>query len=118
QEFAKAAEIYTALSKELPKDPRSIFLAGVCHRDQRKLAEARAAYEETLKRSPGFVSALEELLNLDIVEKKTADGLARINSYLTQYPDKPVLLLLKAKLLTAEKRIPEAIEIVEKSLEI
>lgn len=83
-------------------------LLGLVLNLMQKPAEARQSFERSLELTPGFLPIVAELLALDIREGKTAAARQRIQPELAKNPDAPVVRLLEARVLAAEKRWDEA----------
>ncbi|MEO6002478.1 MAG: tetratricopeptide repeat protein [Opitutus sp.] len=116
--FEEALAIYRSSQNDFPTDPQMAFQAGLTLLRQKKITEAKAAFTESLKRSPGFLPALEQLVSLDVVEKRYDSAVERIGPVLDRDPKSPVPHLLlgriygeKGDISLAEKEFSKAIEL-------
>ena len=115
---ADALRTYQEMAKAFPNDARPFHMAGVLLRQQNKVEEASKAYEAALKLEPDFLPAIDEIIELDISQKKFPEALARIESYIQKYPDKPMPLLLQAKVLNAQDRPAETEAALQKAIQL
>ncbi len=85
---------------------------------QRKLAEARAAFESALKLAPDDLAYVSQLIALDQQEGKTAEAMARADAYLTAHPESAQANLLKAGLCFFQKDFKTAEALALKTIEL
>lgn len=97
-----ALNTYRELEALLPKDPQIPLLAGLVLLQQNKPAEARNSFDRALKLSPDFLPATEQLVNLDIADKKFDTAKQRIAPLLAQRSDVAGLHLMLAKVHLAQ----------------
>jgi tetratricopeptide (TPR) repeat protein len=93
----EALAIYLKMEEQLPKNPQIRLMAGVVLARQNKLGEARKSFEKALELAPHFPEAIEQLVNLDIVEKQYANGLAHAQLEMTGDTNGVASHLLQAK---------------------
>lgn len=98
----EAVAIYLALEKAEPKDPHPALLAGAAYVQLGETASARSAFERALVIAPENLSALEQLVNLDLTARNYPAALERIQARQSAAPDKVELLLLVAKVQLAQ----------------
>jgi tetratricopeptide (TPR) repeat protein len=99
--------LYERLDRANPRDAFAI-LRGVVHRQRRDPVAARAAFDEALRRNPDSITALEQLVEVDLDERRHADARARIDGALVARPTDPGLHLLSGKLHLAAGRAADA----------
>ena len=98
----QAASLYGELAQQFPKQPELPAYLGFIHSRQGRPAEARKMYEEALKISPYYLPASEELIELDIDQKKIAEAQQRANDLLVLHTNAPGALMLAAKVALAK----------------
>jgi tetratricopeptide (TPR) repeat protein len=96
-----ALAIYSKLEEQLPKNPQIQLMAGLVLARQNKLSEARKSFEKALEVAPHFPEAIEQLVNLDIVEKQYASGLAHAQLEMSGDTNGVASQLLQAKVHVA-----------------
>lgn len=107
-----ALAIYLALEKAEPTNSQIPLLAGATHMHLGQMAQARAAFERALKIAPDNLPALEQLVNLDIAEKKYAAATQRVQAQMGTSPGRIELKLLAAKIYLAQEQRAEAEKIL------
>ena len=113
-----ALAVYNAVTKLFPTDPQAHQMIAGIQVQQRKLADARKAYEAALAINADYLPAIDDLIDLDIHAKQYDAALARIQTYLRKYPDKPMPHLLHAKVLQAQSKIDDAEKSIKKAIEL
>lgn len=76
---ADALAVYDQIDKDFPGNPRAPLLRGIVLLQQRKLQEAREAFNQALERTPDFFPAVEQLVTLDLLEKQYANARRRLS---------------------------------------
>jgi tetratricopeptide (TPR) repeat protein len=66
------------LAEDYPKNPQYMMLLGALEMQYKNLSAARTAFENALKLSNNNPVPLEQLINLDLIENKKAEALARV----------------------------------------
>jgi len=74
----EAITLISRLANDFPKNPEYCILLGALNLQARKPVEARAAYERAFAASGNNPGALEQLINLDLAERKGKDSEARL----------------------------------------
>jgi tetratricopeptide (TPR) repeat protein len=100
--FDGALRIAREMAKAEPKDPEMVMLPGLILLEMNRREEARVAFEATLALSPGYFPASEQLINVDIAEKKYPAALQRANEGITNSPKSALPELMLAKVYLAE----------------
>lgn len=91
-----ALRIYQNLSRNFPTNPQPAFLMGLVERQMNKPAEARRSFENALNSAPGFLAAAEQLVNLDLAEKRFSGALQRAQLQVDRTPTNPAPYVLLA----------------------
>jgi tetratricopeptide (TPR) repeat protein len=100
----EALKIYHLLVEKNPEDPRGPFTIGLILIRQERADEARLAFEKALKLDSEFVPALEQLINLDLSEKRYDRVWDSLESLLKKNPDAPRWHLLQGRVLLAQEK--------------
>ncbi|HZZ18196.1 MAG TPA: tetratricopeptide repeat protein [Opitutaceae bacterium] len=105
-----ALEIYVAQAKAHPGNPEILLYAGITLMQQGRLEQARRAFEQALVISPTYSQAVEQLIDLDLNEKKYASAIQRANDQITKDPKSatPQLFLAKVYLNQGDRDKAEA----------
>ncbi|RJG27618.1 PEP-CTERM system TPR-repeat protein PrsT [Massilia cavernae] len=83
-------------------------LKGGVHLAKQDLAGARASFEEALKLDPLYMPALDNLAQLDTMEKRPGGARQRYMAALARSPGNPLLMEALARLAAAEGKTGEA----------
>ena len=93
----QALATYRKMARAFPLDPQAHYLIGRILAEQNHPAEARAAFEKALQVAPGYVPALDRLVDLDLTEHHVDTAAARVRALLAQDPKSSAPWLLQAK---------------------
>jgi tetratricopeptide (TPR) repeat protein len=113
-----AVQIYRDLEKAYPKDPQLPLLLGTTLLQQKKNAGARAEFDQALKLAPDYLPALEQAVNLDLMEKQYANAQQRVQQQIGQNPKTAVLQLLLANVLVVRGDTNQAESALLKAIEL
>jgi len=114
----QAIGIYRGMEASYPKEAQLYFWEGQAWLAANKLAEARAAFDKSFALNPDYLSALEELVNLDLFESRVPAALARVKAQLDKDPKAPVPWLLQAQIHIKQKENAQAQADLEKVIEL
>lgn len=103
-----ALRIYQNLNRNYPTNPQPAFLMGLVERQMDKNAEARRSFEHVLSFAPDFISAVEQLVNLDLAEQRFSAALERAQAQVDRNPTNPVPYVLLAGVQFAETNLTSA----------
>lgn len=108
--LSDAEAIYRQLGTLFPKDPQAPLFLGLNLSQQHKTSEARKAFENALSIAPKYLAAVDQLVSLDLAEKKFDDAEGRVQEQIKKSPDaaEPWLLLAKVQLAQDKKNDAEA----------
>ncbi len=101
-DWGKTIQVLQDLEADNPKNKELHLLLGTAMVQQKRTAEARTELNLALQIDPSFFPALEQLVNLDLSEKRFAPALQRIQSASEKNPNQVEMRLLTAKVLLAE----------------
>jgi Flp pilus assembly protein TadD len=113
-----AIQIYRELEKAYPKNPQLPFLLGTTLLRQTNNAAARAEFDQALKLAPDNLPALEQAVNLDLVEKQYAAAQQRVQQQIGQNPKAASLQFLLAEVLVARGDTIQAESALLKAIEL
>jgi Flp pilus assembly protein TadD len=113
-----AVQIYRELEKASPKNPQFPLLLGTALLQQQNNAGARMGFDQALKLAPDYLPALEQLVNLDLMEKQYADAQQRVQQQIGQTPKAPALQLLLAQVMVARGDTNQAEGALLKAIEL
>lgn len=103
-----ALAIYQSLEKDHPKDPRMPLLAGTAAMQLKDYARARNAFARVQELVPDSLSALEQLVNLDLMEKNYDAARARVQAEVQKKPKLAALQLIVAKVWLVQGKTDQA----------
>ena len=114
-----ALTIYRQIEEKFPQNTRTPLLRGIALAQQKNYAEARVAFERAHVLMPEEAQPLEQLVNLDLVEKKPEAALDRVMAETKRNPKQagPGQLLL-AKIHLAQKDLAAAETDLKKAIEL
>jgi tetratricopeptide (TPR) repeat protein len=100
--FDGALEIYRQLEKSFPQNPQILLLSGSTFIQQKNNGQARAEFNRALEISTNTLPAMQQLVNLDLMEKQYADALQLIQKEIAKNPAQAELQLLMAQVFLAQ----------------
>jgi tetratricopeptide (TPR) repeat protein len=113
-----AVQIYRELEKAYPQNPQVPLLLGTAFLHQNKNTEARKEFDQALDLAPDYLPALEQAVNLDLMEKQYAAAQQRVQQQAGQNPKAAALQLLLAKVLVARGDTNQAESVLLKAIEL
>lgn len=117
----QALVIYQQLQKTSPSNAQPAFYSGIIYREMKKAAEARQAFNQALKVAPDFMLPLEQLVEMDVIDKQFDTALQRVQQPLQKYPKQPEPLMLQASVMIAEQTqaaTNQAVSSLRKAIEL
>ena len=103
-----ALAIYAALESAFPKDEELPLLRGSTLLQTKDYAGARKAFERVLELSPGNFQAVDQLVDLDLMDKQFDAAMQRISNEVQKYPQRVEPRLLTAKVFLAQGKRDQA----------
>ena len=110
--------IYRQLQTAFTNNPQPAVLSGLIYREQKKNAEARQSFAKALEITPDYMMPLEQLVEMDVIDKQFATALQRVQQPLEKYPKAPEPLLLQASVYVAQQNTNQAIVSLRKAIEL
>jgi len=106
--LAAALEIYRALETANPTNSQVWLLHGATLLQAKDNAGARQAFDRVLELAPGQTTAIEQLVDLDLTERKFDDATRFINRQIQLSPQQAALRITAGKIFLVQKRNDEA----------
>lgn len=115
---AAAVAVYDEVDKSFPKDPQTALLKGLAQMQAKKIEDARASFNQALERSPDLVAATEQLIYIDLGERKFAAAKERVDGLINRQPKLAEAYVLRAKVHAAQKNLTLAEADLQKAIEL
>lgn len=112
-----ALVIYDKLNRNFPTNPQPALLMGLVQRQQKQNAEARKSFETALRFVPEYLPAVEQLVNLDLEERRFAEAEVRAQKELDRSPTNTAPYLLLANVHLAQTNTDAAEKVLLQALE-
>lgn len=98
-----ALNVYGQMTHAFPKEPQPALFLGILLARQGRTNDARQTFEKALELAPGFLPALEGIVDLDLAEKQYPRATARIQQQIDRdtHAAEPWLLMAKTHLAQA-----------------
>ncbi len=116
--FEEAIEVYRKLEALAPQNPQPFYWKGIALLQQKKRDDARTAFNHALEVAPDFLLALEQLVNLELADKKYSAAQELIQKQIDQNPKQAGPYLLRAKIFAAQNNVAQAEASLLKSIEL
>ncbi len=114
----EAYNVFERLSWLYPTNPEPPLLKGLVLRQQGKNAEARVCLEQSLALAPDYVLPLEQLVQLDIADRRYDTAKERLLKQIRLFPTNAVYPYLLGLVYFAQTNLAEAESVLKKALEI
>jgi tetratricopeptide (TPR) repeat protein len=114
----EAVAVIGRMKPLFPKDPQVPFLLGTALIEQKQLPAARQEFETSLELSPGYLPALQRLVDLDLLDKQFANATARVKQEMERNPASADLWLLLGRIHLAQKATDPAETALLKAIEL
>jgi len=118
KQYTEAAQIYSKLSQENPKDPAYLNYLGIALLQEGKLDEARKYFDRATKINRRFSDAYNNLGATYYAEKQYKKAVSQYQRSLSLKPDVASVYTNVGYAYFAEKQIPKAMEAFHRALEI
>ena len=115
----EALDVYRRLAGEkmIPKNPRVHFLMGTTLREQKKPVEARKAFERALELEPDDMRTIDQLVEMDVLDKQYATALQRLEKTMVKYPKASAPRVTQARVYMAQAQFDKAEPTLLKAIE-
>ncbi len=104
----EALAVYNRFTQAFPRNPQPLYLTGLLQRRLNRAADARQALTRASELAPDFYPASEQLVELDLEERKLPDALRRVQAELQKHPKAAGPLVLKAQIELAQTNVNQA----------
>jgi tetratricopeptide (TPR) repeat protein len=101
-----------------PQDPQPYTALGLTLRQARRNDEARQAFEKAAELAPDNLWLVDQLVELDLLDKHFDSARQRIQRHFQKTPDSPSAHFLEGKILIAEGKWDLAVAELQKTLQI
>ena len=116
--FDDAAVITGEEAKLAPRDPQAQMALGLTLRQAKRNDEARQAFEKAAELAPDNLWPVDQLVELDLLEKHFDVAQQRIDRHFQKTPDSPAAHFFKGKILVAEEKWGPAETELQKTLQL
>jgi len=114
----RALAIYQRLAQMFPKEPEIPLRVGAVYQAQNNFPPARSAFEKALTLAPDNLRALQQITELDILEKRYEEARQRVNAVMERNPKAAELLVLQGDIYLAETQTNLAEAAFSKAIEL
>ena len=118
QKWDDALAVYRRMTELFPQDQQPSFLSGSILLQQRQPAEARKAFEKAVEIAPGYLPAIERLVDLDLAEQQYASALARVQMLIVKDPKAAQPLAMRGMIYLAQRDFTHAEADLSKAIEL
>jgi len=116
--FDDAAVITGEEAKLAPRDPQAQMALGLTLRQAKRNDEARQAFEKAAELAPDNLWPVDQLVELDLLEKHFDAAQQRIDRHFQKTPDSPAAHFFKGKILVAQGKWSPAETEFQKTLQL
>jgi tetratricopeptide (TPR) repeat protein len=116
--FDDAAVVTGEQARLTPHDPQAQMALGLTLRQAKRNDEARQAFEKAADLAPDSLWPVDQLVELDLLEKHFDTARQRIGRHFQNAPDSPAGHFFEAKILVAEKKWDSAEAELQKTLQL
>ncbi len=116
--FDDAAVVTGEEAKLAPRDPQAQMALGLTLRQAKRNDEARQAFEKAAELAPDNLWPVDQLVELDLLEKHFDAAQQRIDRHFQKTPDSAAAHFFKGKILVAEEKWGPAETELQKTLQL
>src|SRR6266508_6625837 len=116
--FDDAAVISGEEARLAPRDPQAQMAFGLTLRQAKRNDEARQAFEKAAELAPESLWPVDQLVELDLLEKHFDAAQQRIRRHFQKTPDSPAAHFFEGKILAAEEKWDSAEAELQKTLQL
>ena len=116
--FDDATAVLQEQARLAPQDPQPQVLLGLTLRQAKRYDEARRAFEKASQFAPYDLMVLNQLVELDLLDKHFDAARQRIRSQFQKHPDAPAAHFWEGKILAAEGKWDAAEAELQKTLQL
>jgi tetratricopeptide (TPR) repeat protein len=116
--FDDAAIVVGEQAKLAPRDPKAQMALGLTLRQANRNGEARQVFEKAAELAPDSLWPVEQLVELDLLEKHFDVARQRVRHQFEKAPDSPAAHFFEGKILAAEEKWDLAEAELQKTLQL
>jgi tetratricopeptide (TPR) repeat protein len=116
--FDDAAIVVAEQAKLAPRDPQAQMALALTLRQAKRNGEARQAFEKVAELAPDSLWPVEQLVELDLLEKHFDAARQRVRHQFQKTPDSPAAHFFEGKILAAEEKWDLAEAELQKTLQL
>jgi Flp pilus assembly protein TadD len=116
--FDDAAVITGEQARLAPRDPQAQMALGLTLRQAKRNGEARQAFEKAAELAPDSLWPIDQVIELDLLEKHFDAARERIRRQFQKTPDSPAAHFLEGKILATEQKWDLAEAELQKTLRL
>jgi tetratricopeptide (TPR) repeat protein len=116
--FDDAAVVTGDQARLAPRDPQAQMALGLTLRQAKRNDEARQAFEQAAELAPDSLWPVDQLVELDLLEKHFDAAQQRIHRHFQKTPDSPAAHFFEGKILVAEEKWAPAETELQKTLQL
>jgi tetratricopeptide (TPR) repeat protein len=116
--FDDAAIVVGEQAKLAPRDPQAQMALGLTLRQAKRNDEARQAFEKVAELAPDSLWPVEQLVELDLLEKHFDAARQRVRHQFQKTPDSPAAHFFEGKILATEEKWDLAVAELQKTLQL
>lgn len=117
-ETDRVLALYQALARDFPTNPTPYLLSGLIQRQRNRLPEARTAFERAVQIRPGYLPAVEQLVQLDLMAQRFEEARHRAEAELARHTNSPLPWMLLYQVHLFQTNLPEAERALLKAVEV
>ena len=116
--FDDAAVVVSEQAKLAPRDPQAQMALGLTLRQAKRNDEARQAFEKAAELAPDSLWPVEQLVELDLLDRHFDAARQRVRRQFQKTPDSPAAHFFEGKILAAEEKWDLAEAELQKTLQL
>jgi tetratricopeptide (TPR) repeat protein len=116
--FDDAAVVVSEQAKLAPRDPQAQMALGLTLRQAKRNEEARQAFEKAAELAPDSLWPVEQLVELDLLDRHFDAARQRIRRQFQKTPDSPAAHFFEGRILAAEEKWDSAEAELQKTLQL
>jgi tetratricopeptide (TPR) repeat protein len=116
--FDDAAVVTGEQARLAPRDPQAQMALGLTLRQAKRNGEARQAFEKVAELAPDSLWPVEQLVELDLLDRHFDAARQRVRHQFQKTPDSPAAHFFEGKILAAEEKWDLAETELQKTLQV
>lgn len=113
-----ALGVYAQMEKDFRANAQIGYYEGLIYLQQKKTQEARKAFNQSLAIDAGNLAVTEQLVDIDLAEKKFAAAQQRVDALIAKNPKAAELYLLRARIFAANADPKQAETALQRVIEL